>query len=251
MLQKLNQLEEVAVYLIDYSTGRFLYMSNSVHHLLGYSPGPFYEKGLDFLYSIMHPGDYPRVLREYVRRLHRLEETQAKEQRLHFISTEFRVKNEKHDWFWVENTGAILDFTAYGQPQNSLGFIKKIEIRQGKYQDTNRAEARKILFNNIPPNGLSKLTEHRKLFVEEARNITHLQPLTDISMASEEKINISPREKEILQLIANGYSAREIAGHLFISEATVVSHRKNLLIKFKVKNTAELIKKASKLFWLE
>lgn len=61
-----------------------------------------------------------------------------------------------------------------------------------------------------------------------------------------EKMPISAREKEVLQLIANGYSSKEIANMLFISNHTAISHRKNLIEKFKVKNTAHLIKKASR-----
>lgn len=57
--------------------------------------------------------------------------------------------------------------------------------------------------------------------------------------------NISTREKEVLHLIANGYSSKEIADMLFISNHTAISHRKNLIEKFQVKNTAHLIKKAA------
>lgn len=53
---------------------------------------------------------------------------------------------------------------------------------------------------------------------------------------------ISRREKEILALIAEGYTNNEIAGKLFISSTTVDSHRKNLLSKMNMKNTASLIK---------
>ena len=55
---------------------------------------------------------------------------------------------------------------------------------------------------------------------------------------------ISKREEEVLHLIANGYSSKEIAEKLYISNHTVISHRKNLMEKFKVKNTAHLIKMA-------
>lgn len=57
---------------------------------------------------------------------------------------------------------------------------------------------------------------------------------------------ISIREKEVLKLIADGFSSRQIADQLFISKHTAISHRKNLIEKFRVKNTAQLIKKASK-----
>lgn len=55
---------------------------------------------------------------------------------------------------------------------------------------------------------------------------------------------LSRREKEILELIAEGYTNPQIAEKLFISQFTVDSHRKNLLAKLNVKNTASLIKLA-------
>jgi two-component system, NarL family, nitrate/nitrite response regulator NarL len=57
---------------------------------------------------------------------------------------------------------------------------------------------------------------------------------------------ISTREKEVLKLIANGLTNPQIAEQLFISLHTVDSHRKNLLTKFNVNNTASLIKLAAR-----
>ncbi|MEW4922931.1 helix-turn-helix transcriptional regulator [Algibacter sp. 2305UL17-15] len=62
----------------------------------------------------------------------------------------------------------------------------------------------------------------------------------------EKKSLISPREKEVLILVADGFSSKQIADMLFISNHTAITHRKNLIEKFKVKNTAQLIKKASR-----
>jgi len=58
---------------------------------------------------------------------------------------------------------------------------------------------------------------------------------------------ITRREKEVLLLIAEGLTNAEISEKLFISIPTVNTHRKSLLEKFEVKNTAMLIGKASKL----
>lgn len=57
---------------------------------------------------------------------------------------------------------------------------------------------------------------------------------------------ITRREKEVLVLIAEGCTNKEIAEKLFVSISTVDSHRKNLLMKFEVMNTASLISKAMK-----
>lgn len=55
----------------------------------------------------------------------------------------------------------------------------------------------------------------------------------------------SLREREVLYLLAEGYSSKEIAEQLFITERTVESHRKNMMVKAKAKNTVELIAYAS------
>ncbi|MFP5039844.1 response regulator [Parasediminibacterium sp. JCM 36343] len=55
---------------------------------------------------------------------------------------------------------------------------------------------------------------------------------------------LTKREKEVLELIAEGLNNSEIANKLFLSVTTVDSHRKNMLTKFSVKNTAALVKLA-------
>ena len=55
---------------------------------------------------------------------------------------------------------------------------------------------------------------------------------------------LTKREKEILQLISEGFTNNQIAEKLFISPLTVDSHRKNLLTKLNVNNTASLIRVA-------
>ncbi len=72
----------------------------------------------------------------------------------------------------------------------------------------------------------------------------------NLSAADKAELNtvpvLSSREKEVLQLIADGFTNPQIATKLFISLHTVDSHRKNLLTKFTVNNTASLIKLAAK-----
>lgn len=58
-------------------------------------------------------------------------------------------------------------------------------------------------------------------------------------------ITLSDREKEILALIAAGKTNKEIADLVFLSPETIKWHRRRLLAKFDVANTAELIHKAS------
>ena len=70
-------------------------------------------------------------------------------------------------------------------------------------------------------------------------------------MQIKELNTLTNKETEILRLIANGLSTREISEFQFISFNTAETHRKHLLKKFEARNSAELIKKASKVYWLD
>jgi two-component system, NarL family, response regulator NreC len=52
---------------------------------------------------------------------------------------------------------------------------------------------------------------------------------------------LSEREREVLQLVAEGRSSKEVAGLLSISPATVETHRTHILQKLGLRNTSELV----------
>lgn len=61
---------------------------------------------------------------------------------------------------------------------------------------------------------------------------------------SDKMQELSKREKEILNMIAQGLSSRDIASQLYISENTVETHRRNLFTKLHANNMADLMVKA-------
>ena len=61
---------------------------------------------------------------------------------------------------------------------------------------------------------------------------------------SSNNIWLSPRERELLRLIAEGMTNSEIAEQIFLSPETIKGYRKNLLLKLGAKNTAVLVKMA-------
>ncbi|OPY78824.1 MAG: Transcriptional regulatory protein DegU [Syntrophus sp. PtaU1.Bin005] len=56
--------------------------------------------------------------------------------------------------------------------------------------------------------------------------------------------SLTAREREMLQLMAEGMTAKEIASHLFVSVKTVETHRRNIAQKLNISRSAELIKYA-------
>ena len=57
---------------------------------------------------------------------------------------------------------------------------------------------------------------------------------------------LNDREREVLQLITEGHTNKEIGGLLFISPKTVDNHRTNLMRKLDIHSTADLVRWATK-----
>ena len=72
-----------------------------------------------------------------------------------------------------------------------------------------------------------------------------------VSDTSNQEPQLSEREKDILQLIAQEFTQNEIAEKLHISPHTVVFHKRKLINKLEVKGTAGLVRKAVELGLLD
>lgn len=65
-----------------------------------------------------------------------------------------------------------------------------------------------------------------------------------IRKAFSSRASLTPREKEILQLVVDGFTNPEIAQKLFLSIKTVDNYRTNIMMKLDVNNAAALVTKA-------
>ncbi|ANH81171.1 DNA-binding response regulator [Niabella ginsenosidivorans] len=82
--------------------------------------------------------------------------------------------------------------------------------------------------------------------VRQGKTYLSFEAATTLKKNEDKTPIITRREKEVLQLVAEGLTNAEIAERLFISVPTVNTHRKSLIEKFDAANTAALINKAGK-----
>ena len=105
------------------------------------------------------------------------------------------------------------------------------------------------LLSRIPPNGplagyirrLTSAIEEKAAGGEEALRPNHS------SSASPLIEPLSQRELEILQLIARGFSNREISERLFLALSTVKGHNQNIFGKLQVQRRTEAVARAREL----
>jgi DNA-binding NarL/FixJ family response regulator len=88
--------------------------------------------------------------------------------------------------------------------------------------------------------GLTKIHEGGRYFTSEVTDIL-LESHKDAS-EGRKLPQLSEKEKQVLQFLADGYTSKEIAERLKISKRTVDAHRSHILEKFKFKSTPLLIR---------
>ena len=93
--------------------------------------------------------------------------------------------------------------------------------------------------------------QKREKYYTRSINEIILNHLTNNTAIEVHQISLTQREQEIIDLIAQEFTSKEISIKLYMSLKTVESHRKNLLIKFGVKNMVGLIKKAMELGFID
>jgi DNA-binding CsgD family transcriptional regulator len=223
---------------------KFRYIDPRVEQITGYPPGRFMEEdGTAFFYS-----KTPDVFLPYIF------------ERVGFYNSEpklpdFNSKNPQLidiDAGLVHAQGHIIKMRCFAIV---LEYTTKNEIflMFSTWQDT----------TNISREELNSITlELSRLFTLIKLNYIQAHPEKFIvSCASDNELIkliyplykgpvVTKSESKILKLIASGFSSKEIAEKLYISFHTAETHRKNLLEKFEARNSAELVKKAGKIYWL-
>lgn len=96
-----------------------------------------------------------------------------------------------------------------------------------------------ILKNSISEEiieGIRTVSRGERFLCEEVEELLTQKP--------EKQLPLTPREREVLSLIVEGYTCKEIAEKIFLSYDTVHDYCKYLRLKLGVKNTASLVRKA-------
>lgn len=111
------------------------------------------------------------------------------------------------------------------------------------------AGAKGFLIKNINKDTLDKAIQmvnmggsyySEELFNFFTRRVTHEDKTQKVDL------QLTNREKEVLQFLAEGLSNKEIADKMFVSERTIVGHKTNILAKTGCKNTVNLLAYAIK-----
>jgi PAS domain S-box-containing protein len=242
----LRDMGPYAVFLASAYQGKYVYVSEAMRNIDGYAPELHLEGGLAFTQSIVHPEDYAHCLEYFVRCMQKALAAPDEQRELFTGTNIYRVKHAEGHYVWVTNSFVLLDYED-GKPNTLLGFYRRV---------TEERKREEFLLRQLK--GTLTAAQFSKIMDEYHRMAAEPTPgpapaasgLLPVPFTNKQSVKVTAREKEVLQLISDGLSDKQVADRLHISPYTAINHRKNLIFKYGVKNTAHLIKEASKAFRL-
>lgn len=221
LLLRLFHAADFYYYIVHLPQADFALISPEMEEILGY---PAHTLTMRFFISIIHPDDLPWFIcfgKTTAAFYHSLSATQAG---CYKVQYDYRIRKSNGCYLRVLHQMLAIEADEAGIPVKTLCVHTDI---------THLKKEGKPVLSFIGSNGAPSYPDVKAAAAQQSAN----EPFTR-------------RETEILGLLQEGKDSKQIAGLLFISRATVDTHRKNLLKKAGVQRTTELIAMALKKGWL-
>lgn len=240
-LTLIEATEDHCIYLVSCLQSRFLFADDTFEKITGYAAQKLISAGLDFWIPLIHPEDRPAVMDKIIQGYKAITDSSFVATSIKPLSLEYRFRRADGEWIWLEE----LKWIVPGEDTKDLilGSIRNVTVRHEEDEE-------KLRLLNEQTDGCNKLLKVA-IDYRDSQKKQWLNTASSGDTVKPEGIRrLTKREREILELICAGLSTKQIADQLFISINTVETHRRHLLEKVGVKNSMELVKEASKGFWL-
>ena len=218
---------DTGLYLASCLQDQFLFIADSFQSITGYSPRMLLHHGIDRLLDLIHREDIEGTIDRIIRECMLKPQYAAKALRQYGFprpfSLEYRLKHASGKWIWIRDTKCIVSFDRHGNHDKILGSLE--DVTQEKFRE--ELAFKDTIVGDLRGNGI-------------------VEAWKKIMRAKEPSPALTKREKEILALLGQGYSSKQLADRLYISINTVETHRRHLIEKFNVRNSVELVTKASR-----
>jgi len=229
VIQLLRQAEAIpqrllpfkgAIHVIDYTQRRHLGLSGQIKNMMGFDPRDVIENGLDYVIDIFQKDDF-KIYDETIfgQVTDFLKTVPHNEHNEYSFSYSYRLRKTSGKWANIFQQCSYITDPKTNLPLYSIGVITDIS----PFKKDNS-----MIFS------IDRKGNEYSLFNCKNILINHYYP-------DPEESRLSRREKEILGRLTEGLSSKQIADKLYLSESTIVNHRKNILRKTNTKNVAELI----------
>ena len=209
LIRSFHPIGSQFVYANSYLSDKVIYLTDGIKQVLGYEADDV--KSLKFLYEKIHPDDLDSIKNLTIKGIKAGANRYGVEPMMHIFNMIYRIRNSDGKYIKIHRQTGILTQDKNGDMVTSFGIITDV---------SRLSDAKKVQAYMTGP----EIPDYR--FTEPGNS---------------SKASFTDREMEIIDLMARGMSSVKIGEKLYISKDTVNTHRRNILEKSGVNNSAALM----------
>jgi len=219
-LDQIAAIENSSISVFDLCRKNHAYLSPNFGSFLGFPIDMASREG--FLEERTHPADLIDLLKagvHFLRFAFELPRDDPRKKSFKLL-TDYRIRNDRDQ------------------------YVRVIEQQMGLEMDRSGNVWLALSILDISPDQDLDTPMRCRLIDTQSGDLYYFPPESE---SADDLPLLSPREREILALVASGFVSRQIADQLYISIHTVNTHRQRIIEKLNVSNTVEAVKYASDL----
>jgi PAS domain S-box-containing protein len=108
-VQKITDLTPSLITVYNIQSGEYLFVSQAISTLLGYSPDEALEKGLAFFFDLLHPDDVERIQNENSAAIAELNALKDPEQSGQIREFTYRLRHKNGEYSWFQTYGSVFE----------------------------------------------------------------------------------------------------------------------------------------------
>lgn len=203
--------------VFNWANMNYTYVSDSIKEILGYEKSLFLDQGFNFAINIIHPTDLQKLREIYMiifNYYYRFPEENRSKLR---FSYNLRIKTADNIYIHVLRQSTFTGLSSNGKP--TFEYINSTDITG--FRTSNNIT---LTVHQISAAGTYELCSEHEF--------------------SKNQSVFTEREKQVLELVRQGFTTRQIACKLYLSVETIKSHRKHIIAKMGTGNMMAAINKA-------
>ena len=202
-----------SIYVIDYKEKGFEYVSDNPLFLCGHTPQEVIELGYSFYFKYVPEQDLELLLKINDVGFNFYDQIPLEDRKHYTISYDFHLKNPNGKTILINQKLTPLFLNSRGKIWKAICLVSLSSAGNSGNIKIYKKGTNEIFTYNLKEDYWSK----------------------------SEKVKLTAREKEILELSARGYTISEIAENIFVSPDTVKFHRRKIFDKLEVTNISEAL----------
>lgn len=222
LLKALTTRNDELITVSDIQTRTSIYISSALEKMFGWDVRSYIEGGWALDISLTHPEDIKTMVESFLREVEKRNTNPyvLDHKPIHF---EFRRRHRNGTWRWLRSETFVLERNADGTIRYLISFGRDVT----EEKTTENTSTDRIISELLREN-----------------NIGNTSPATPMH-GGQHGIALSRREIDVLRLIRNGSSAKEISMRLGLKVNTINSYKKTLFKKLDARNTVEALRIAT------